>query len=529
MSGIAAEVEEFRDRIEAEFGLVFADDRREQVAEVLASRSAALRMTPQRYLGALNGDSREWAQIAEMLTVPESYFFRHADHLRAFVEVAVPERMAAHAEDRTLRILSIGSAGGEEPYTLSMTLLEDKALPGDWQVRIRACDLSPEAVRHAQRGLYTNWALRATPAACRERYFEPEGKRHRIRDEVRASVCFEQCNALHLFRPEDAETLDIVFFRNVLIYFSPEAIRAAVNGVAHLLAPGGYLFLGPAETLRGISDDFVLCHTHETFYYRRKSSIGGLVRYAPLSAPPLGARLAPMPDDAIADWKAGAAPPGEAGMAPAWMDEIERSAERVRALDAGRKPTATSRGPAPRLPESDFPAPAAGRHGATEMQRLLSLFGSERYGEVIGSIAALPPERQRDGDVQLILALAHLNRREIAQAESLCHALLQRDSLDSSVHYILALCREQLQDPEGAAEEDRIAVYLDPSFAMPHLHLALLARRQGDARAARRAFEHAALLLARESPSRILMFGGGFTREALGDLCRRELRALRVA
>ncbi|HEX4065504.1 MAG TPA: CheR family methyltransferase [Acidobacteriaceae bacterium] len=523
MTAAPAEVEEFRDRIEAEMGLVFSDDRSEQVAHALTSRSAALRMSPRRYLDGLDGESSEWNHIAPLLTVPEGYFFRHADHLRAFVDLVVPECMAAHPHDRTLRILSIGCAGGEEPFTLSMTLLENKALPRDWTARIRACDLNPEALRHAERGVYTNWALRATPPSCRQRYFESTGNRHRIREEVRGNISFENGNALHLFQPEAAETIDVVFFRNVLIYFSSEAIRAAINGVAHLLAPGGYLFLGPAETLRGISEDFVLCHTHETFYYRRKSLIGSLVPYAPLSTPQLPARAALE----FASGPGGqpvtiAAPPLGAAFATAWMEEIERSSERVRALDASRKPakSAFARG----VPEMHLPST-----GAEPMQRLLLLFSAEQYSDVIASVHALPPSLQRDADIQLLLALALLNRLEIENAKAACQSLLDRDSLNSSAHYILALCREQAQDPEGAAEQDRIAIYLDPAFAMPHLHLALMARRQGDARAARRAFEHATLLLARESASRLLMFGGGFTREALCELCRRELRALRVA
>jgi hypothetical protein len=132
------DVEQFRDRIEAELGLSFGDDRAEQVAQTLASRSDILQM---------------------------SYFFRHADHLSALVEVAIPERVAAHPHDRVLRLLSVGCAGGEEPYTLSMTVLQHKALLRGWDVQIRACDLNAEALRHAERGIYTPWARRATSAS----------------------------------------------------------------------------------------------------------------------------------------------------------------------------------------------------------------------------------------------------------------------------------------------------------------------------------------------------------------------------
>jgi chemotaxis protein methyltransferase CheR len=101
--------------------------------------------------------------------------------------------------------------------------------------------------------------------------------------------------------------------------------------------------------------------------------------------------------------------------------------------------------------------------------------------------------------------------------------------MNAGAHYILALCREHGLDHTGAIDHDRTAIYLDPGFAMPHLHLALIARKRGDTYEARREFEMANLLLAREDASRILMFGGGFSRESLRDLCRRELKLLGAA
>lgn len=526
MTPSSSEVSEFRDRIEAHFGLVFDDGRREQVEEALLGRSAALALSVRDYLRRLDSLEDEWQALAALLTVPESYFFRHADHLRVLTELVVPARMAAHPEDRILRLLSIGCANGEEPYTLSMTLLEQRELLCDWAFTVHACDINPEGLRNAQRGLYTNWALRATSPAFRSRYFTPAGNRHSIGDHVRQHVTFSGCNALDLDQSAWAGTLDAVFFRNVLIYFSPEAIRAAVNAVAHLLAPGGYLFLGPAETLRGISDDFTLCHTHEAFYYRRRDSISPLIRYSPLHRPlPMHeaalTSLPAVPDEPPAPASVRFPLLQAAALDTGWIDEIERSTERVRGLADARRSRQPDQAPA---------APRPIRHSAAEqIQHLLALYVGERYGEMMAALAALPGTVQSDPDVQLLRALALLNRHELTAAEAACGQIIERDSMNGSGHYVLALCREQGRDFSGAAEHDRIAAYLDASFAMPHLHLALMARRSGDPRTARREFENANLLLARESASRLMMFGGGFSREALREICRRELKALGAA
>jgi chemotaxis protein methyltransferase CheR len=106
-----------------------------------------------------------------------------------------------------------------------------------------------------------------------------------------------------------------------------------------------------------------------------------------------------------------------------------------------------------------------------------------------------------------------------------CRRLLKIDELNSGAHYVLALCREGARDQPAAANHDQVAVYLDPAFAMPRLHLGLLARRAGDSGTARRELAQALALLQREDASRLLLFGGGFNREALLGLCRAELIA----
>jgi chemotaxis protein methyltransferase CheR len=127
--------------------------------------------------------------------------------------------------------------------------------------------------------------------------------------------------------------------------------------------------------------------------------------------------------------------------------------------------------------------------------------------------------------VLLLRAVLLTHGGRLALAEETCRRLLALDELNAGAHYLLALCREGAGDRRAAAEHDQVAAYLDPAFAMPRLHLALLARRHGDRETARRELAQAALLLEREDASRLLLFGGGFGREALVALCRAELAA----
>lgn len=137
-------------------------------------------------------------------------------------------------------------------------------------------------------------------------------------------------------------------------------------------------------------------------------------------------------------------------------------------------------------------------------------------------LSSLPPGSTGDPDVLLLKAVLLTHGGDLAVAEKACRELLGLDEMSAGAHYLMALCREDAGDRRGAVDHDQRAIYLDPGFAMPRLHLGLLARRAADPSGARRELEQALVLLQREEASRLLLFGGGFSREALIALCRAE-------
>jgi chemotaxis protein methyltransferase CheR len=135
----------------------------------------------------------------------------------------------------------------------------------------------------------------------------------------------------------------------------------------------------------------------------------------------------------------------------------------------------------------------------------------------------MPAETRDHPDALLFAAVLLTNHGRIVEAERACEKLLESDDLNAGAHYLKALCREHAGDHPGALEHDRIAGHLDPTFSMPHLHAGLLAKRLDDSSGIRRELTRALLLLAREDASRLVLFGGGFSRDALTALCRTEL------
>jgi chemotaxis protein methyltransferase CheR len=489
-----AEVERFRAIVAARIGLHFEDSKLEQLAELLRRKIETGRSEgAASYLGRLAaGDREELRGVAEHLTVGETYFFRYRDHFRALSEVVLPERMDARSSPRELRVLSAGTASGEEAYTLAIFAHERLRALGPRDVQIVGVDVNPLAIAKARRAEYSAWAFRDTPADVRDRYFRKVGAAFELAEEIRSMVVFEERNLTEddplFWRPE---TYDIVFCRNVLMYLTEDAMRDVVARLSRSLRPGGYLFLGHAETLRGVSNDYHLRHSHDAFYYQRRD---GELR----ERPHLRVRTDPEP----------------AGVEPddsSWIEGIRRASERVTALTGPRH-------------REEITTPLAEPASGLDREALLALLRQERFGDMMDVLRALPARAKAHPEAMLLHAVLLTNAGRYVEAAEGCRRLLEVDELSAGAHYLMALCCEQLGDRQAALDHGQTAAYLEPGFVMPHVHLGLLERRAGRLAQARTELSRALALLPGEDPSRILLFGGGFGRDALAALCQSELR-----
>lgn len=500
--------ESFRDAIRDLLGLHFDDGKLEDVAATLRERMSATGMDAESYLRHLRGPEgrAESRVLAEQLTVCETYFFRNSEQFRALAGVAIPELLRGRPAGAPLRLLSAGCSSGEEPYTLAIVMRESfPQLFEAGRIRIAAVDANRVRLARAIAGRYGAWSLRETPDAVRGRWFRPSGGDFVLDERIRRAVTFEERNLLAedpVFWAEGA--YDVVFFRNVGMYFSPEAMRAVTARIARALGQGGFLFLGHAENLRGISQDFHLRHSHECFYYQARPA-----HEAEARAPAPASGVAPPVGDVI---------PRIVDSACSWVDAIQRASERIAALEAS---PARAAAPSPAQPARRSARAPARR----DLDAAVELVREERISEAMDVVSALPAEAGADPDAQLLRAALLTSCGRLEEAEQVCVRLLGLDDLNAGAHYLTALCREHAGDREAAAEHDRAAAYVDPGFAMPRLHLGLLARRAGDLERARHELGQAAVLLQREDASRILLFGGGFRREGLVQLCLAELRA----
>lgn len=193
--------------------------------------------------------------ITEAMTTNESSFFRDQKPFDQFKAVVLPALLANRAAKRTIRIWSAACSSGQEAYSLAMLLNEEGAKLAGWKIEIVGTDLSAEMVNKARAGLYTQFEVqRGLPITLLVKYFKQVGDKWQLNDDVRNKVQYREYNLL-----TDLTSLgqfDVIFCRNVLIYFDQPTKGKVLEAMAKLLPPDGVLYLGGAETVLGITDKF---------------------------------------------------------------------------------------------------------------------------------------------------------------------------------------------------------------------------------------------------------------------------------
>ena len=200
-------------------------------------------------------DERLAVDVTEAMTTNESFFFRDIRPFEQFKNIVLPELLEARSARKQIRIWSAACSSGQEPYTLAMILKEEAARLAGWRVEIVATDLSTEILSKAKEGLYSQFEVqRGLPITLLMKHFTQEGEKWRISEDIRRMVSYRPFNLLD--NPSALGHFDVVFCRNVLIYFDQETKSQVLGRIARIMPTDGFLYLGGAETVLGISDAF---------------------------------------------------------------------------------------------------------------------------------------------------------------------------------------------------------------------------------------------------------------------------------
>ena len=210
-------------------------------------------------------------KVVEAMTTNETSFFRDLHPFDALKKVVIPELLERRAADRQLTIWCAASSSGQEPYTVAMTLMDAFPQLADWKVKILATDLSSEMVGRSTAGRYGQIEVnRGLPASLLIKYFEKKGTEWVVKPDVRKWCDFRELNLIEPWGT--MPVVDVVFLRNVLIYFDIDTTREILSNVRQQLHPWGFLFLGGAETTINLGDGFERVQFEKAGCYRLKRS-----------------------------------------------------------------------------------------------------------------------------------------------------------------------------------------------------------------------------------------------------------------
>lgn len=382
-------------------------------------------------------DEAELRELVELVVVPESWLFRDP---RAFA-AAVEHVRARQAEGaRMVRILSVPCAGGEEPYSMAMALLDAGVAPQTFM--IDALDISAACVARAQAGTYGRNAFRAQDLSFRERYFKALGDdTYQVDDALRARIRFSQGSILE-GALGSALQYDVIFCRNLLIYFDDPTTAAAIARLAAHLADDGILLAGYAEVPSFVRNGFAPLPHRQAFALRKDLKRPAIPASPALPVPPPGAH--------------NSRPPAAASAAGAGL--------RRAAAPAG-------------TPQAGWPAAPTGR-AASGPARAAPVPAKPAPGVAPAALVAA------GDDTLLRQARTLADAGKLKEADSACREFLARQPESAEAYFILGLLAETASQPAAAEAQLKRCLYLQPDHYEALCHLALLQEQSGNSSAA---------------------------------------------
>ena len=414
--------------------------------------------------------------LARHLTIGETYFFREPLVFKALQEHVLPALIASRRmSGRRLRLWSAGCSTGEEAYSLAILL--QRTLPDfrDWDISILGTDINPEALDKAEAGIYGEWSFRNASPWLREGYFRDKGNgRYEILPQIREMVRFGYRNLVKdnlPAQPGDAPAMDIVFCRNVLMYFEPDQAARVVARLHASLADDGWLVVSPSEITQTPFAVFDAAHLPGAILHRKGSA-------AKAALPAFDSKRISTPRQ------------------PSTSKELK---------------TTTTHPPVPSLPDSP-----------TDMRyrQAMELYQQGRHREASALASTLLTSGSRDASAMMLMARIHANLGELPSALYWCEQAVNADRLAPAGHYLLGTILQESERKSEAMLAYRRTLYLDPDFTLAHFSLGNLCRSQNQPRQAAKHFANALLVLDRQNPDDVIPESSGLTARRLAEIIR---------
>jgi len=408
--------------------------------------------------------------LASCLTIGETYFFRDKNIFDRLERNVLPELIFSRGKTgKRIRIWSAGCSTGEEPYSIAILL--QKMIPDirSWDISIRATDINPKFLRKATKGVYGKWSFRKTQDWVIKGYFtRTKNGDYQIRSSIKRMVNFSYHNLTEDPYPSlinSTSALDIVFCRNVLMYFHPDKAVRVMSRIHRALLNGGWLVVGGSEGMLVNMSFFEMVNFSDAIMYRKKLLKNNLAKESKT-------QISYVPPTALTAIKIKKDIPG------LMKDRTTRTAEAFVTKNKQRT-EATENETKKEIP----------------YEEAVDFYNQGNYNEMERILTGILSNDNNNHQAMYLLAKAYSNQGKFNQASEWCTKLLASDRMNPASHYLLALILREQGQWEEAIHFLENSIYLDPDFVLAHFTLGNLSLRKGNARNADKYFRNALSIL----------------------------------
>ncbi len=492
------DLEPFKKLIKQRCGLILEGLAEEKLSTVLAQRLIVTKFgNSAEYYFHLQSSDDEFQDLVNLLTINETYFFREVEQLHLLTERLVPRLLMQRKDSQPLRILSAGCSSGEEPFSLVMALREKYGDEVSSLFSFAGGDIDTQALAKARSGRYNEFSFRGVATAIKDRYFDHDGWDYHLKDEIRNRVEFQEMNLFAEEFPAALHDCDIIFFRNVSIYFDTQTRRIIQQNLASLLNENGCLVIGTAETIANDLGVLSLIEEDGLFYFSK----GQLIVPVPATAPVFDfSRYVP-----------------SKMAAPEQCDRPELPFVRC------SPPVASS------LPIAEVVVPVVAPFDpCCNIDEVQQYCREKRYKEAMAMIVILLEQNPGDASSLLLKAHIQLNSKEFELADASARQALETDPWSIDAFVLLGLAAKWRDLVKEAVRWFKQAVYARHECWLARYYLADLYRVGGESDKARREYRGVLQLLSQATvPDHgIKVLPLGIVHSELRFLCEHQLGKL---
>ncbi len=465
----------FRDYINEHSGIFIDDTKLDSLRISLFARATFKGfISYEEYFHFLQQNQQEFNELLNLITINETSFFRFKTQFDVLQEKVLPELISLKKNlDRSIRIWSAGCSTGEEPYSIGMILLEIIPDSENWDIQIYGTDVSKRALDHAKDGFFNEKSIEGVDEYFIQKYFNKINNSYRVNEKLRQLVSFGYHNLIREPYPLAVmSNWDIIFCRNVTIYFRIESTKRVISNFYKSLNPTGYLFIGHSETLAHINDDFNLIEAKNIFYYKKekKRKKGRTLR----------------------------------------KDLLFEDKKQWQSLEQDNTQNDSNK-----------------RELEDLLRRSNNYFKQKKFELAMPLLKRLLKNDPDNTQAYLICAFIHANQDKLKEALLECQAALQINPFLPAAHYLLGVIYTKKDEMKKSIEEYNKTIYIDPNFALAHLNLASIYYSSGQYELAEKEYLLTIDSINNNPDGEWKEFLGGFITDLIIQTCENNILELK--